>query len=81
MKKVLIGVILLSLLAGCGGNVKSYTKEQKEALFERIYEKNDMNAKKEYEQIIKQLEEKSLKGNQKASKELEEWKTLSRFYW
>lgn len=80
MKKVLIGVMLLSLLAGCGD--KKYTKSQKKDLIETAYgwkfepKEKEEEAKVKLDKIMEDLEIKAAKGDKKAEAELQEWKNL-----
>ncbi|MEE0137698.1 hypothetical protein [Fusobacterium ulcerans] len=76
MKKVLIGVMLLSLLVGCG--VKTHSPKEKKELITEVYGFSyrpiDMDAKLKLDKIMEDLEKEAKIGNKKAIKELEEWR-------
>ena len=78
MKKVLIGVVLLSLLAGCGE--KTYNKDEKRDLVLKVYgwsrKPQEGEAKDKLDKIMGDLEKKAAKGDKKAEAELQEWKNL-----
>ncbi|BBA53304.1 hypothetical protein FV113G1_P20270 (plasmid) [Fusobacterium varium] len=77
MKKVLIGLMLLSLLVGCGGTEYSYEQKMKlirEAYVMTSYETKDEKAKAKLEKIMEDLEIKATKGDKKAEAELQDWK-------
>lgn len=78
MKKLILGVLLLSLLIGCG--MKTYSPKEKKELITEVYGLGytpvDMNAKVKLDKIIENLENEAGKGNKKAIKELEEWKEV-----
>lgn len=76
MKKVLIGVMLLGLLAGCGNEIKTYTREEKINLLEKAILEKESKSIKEYQEILQELKRKAEKGNTVAKQEYEEWKAL-----
>lgn len=74
MKKVLIGVMLLSLLAGCG--VKTHSSKEKQELIKKAYgwsSEPDKEAKAKLDKILGDLNKEAEKGNKKAIEELEKW--------
>lgn len=80
MKKVLIGVIILSLLAGCGG-IKTHSEKEKEKIKTEVYGDFGYNVKNEeakakLDKILENLQAEAIKGNEKAIKELEEWDAI-----
>ncbi|GAA6326316.1 hypothetical protein F350042L8_34140 [Fusobacterium ulcerans] len=80
MKKVLIGLMLLSLLVGCGG-IKKYSQHEKDDLIIEVYDFGDevvnTKAKAKLDKIMGDLEKEAAKGNKEAAAELEEWKVLT----
>lgn len=80
MKKVLIGIMLLSLLVGCGG-IKKYSQHEKDDLIIEVYDFGDevvnQKAKAKLDKIMGDLEKEAAKGNKEAVEELEAWKVLT----
>lgn len=80
MKKVIIGVMLLSLLVGCGG-IKKYSQHEKDDLIIEVYDFGDevvnTKAKAKLDKIMGDLEKEAAKGNKEAEEELEAWKVLT----
>lgn len=80
MKKMLVGMLLLGALTACGGTKGNYSYEEKVNLSEKVMN-NDTKAIKEYEDIMKQLAEKTSKGDEKAEEEAHEWaKAIAEVY-
>lgn len=80
MKKVVLGIILLSLLVGCGG-IKKYSQHEKDDLIIEVYDFGDevvnTKAKAKLDKIMGDLKKEAAKGNKEAAAELEEWKVLT----
>lgn len=80
MKKVILGIILLSLLVGCGE--KKYSTSDKKTLIKEAYgwtfesKEKEETSKAKLDKIMGDLEEKATKGDKKAAAELQEWKDL-----
>lgn len=74
MKKILVGILSLFLLASCGDSVKTYSKEEKQKMIELSTQNN--KSKQELESILKDLKEKADKGNLKAKNEYEEFSKI-----
>lgn len=74
MKKILVGILSLFLLASCGDSVKTYSKEEKQRMIELSTQNN--KSKQELESILKDLKEKADKGNLKAKNEYEEFSKI-----
>lgn len=77
MKKIVLGITLLTLLAGCGGTEYDYEQKMKlirEAYVNLSYETKDEKAKAKLDKIMGDLETKATKGDKKAEAELQEWK-------
>lgn len=80
MKKVILGIILLSLLVGCGE--KKYSTSDKKTLIKEAYgwtfesKEKEETSKAKLDKIMGDLEEKATKGDKKAEAELQEWKNL-----
>lgn len=73
MKKLIImSIMFIFVLVGCGEKVEFTTKEYKEKLLEKVYDK-DEKAVKKYEEIKEKLEEQMKKGKEGAVKELDKW--------
>ena len=64
-------LLAVVLLASCGDTVKKVPYEEKEAMVEKA--QTDPVVKKELEKIMKELKEKSDKGNKEAKTELDEY--------
>lgn len=80
MKKMLAGILLLGALTACGGAKGNYSYEEKVNLSKKVMN-NDTKAIKEYEDIMKQLAEKTSKGDEKAAVEAHEWaKAIAEVY-
>ena len=74
MKKIIIGIFSLFLLISCGDSVKTYSKEEKQKII-KLADENS-KSKRELEDILKELKEKSNNGNKKAQKEYDEFMKL-----
>ncbi|MCF2673624.1 hypothetical protein [Fusobacterium varium] len=78
MKKIVLALVLLSVLAGCGE--KTYNKNEKRDLVLKVYgwsrKPQEGEAKEKLDKIIGDLEKKAAKGDKKAEAELQEWKNL-----
>lgn len=79
MKKVLLGLLLIGVLAACG-EVKKYTQQEKDDLIIEVYDFGDevvnTKAKAKLDKIMEDLKNKAAKGDKEAEAELEEWKNL-----
>lgn len=64
-------LLAVVLLASCGDTVKKVSYEEKEAMVERA--QTDSAVKQELEKIMKELKEKSDKGNKEANIEFQEY--------
>ena len=74
MKKLLLVLSIIGIFTACGTpKVKLTTSEYKNEVIEKIVEKNDVKAKKEYEEIKAELKVAMEKGSIEAKKEYEEW--------
>ena len=71
MKKGILMLLAVVLLASCGDTVKKVPYEEKEAMVEKA--QTDPAVKKELEKIMKELKEKSDKGNKEANIEFQEY--------
>ncbi|WP_210388555.1 hypothetical protein, partial [Fusobacterium sp. HMSC073F01] len=71
MKKGILMLLAVVLLASCGDTVKKVSYEEKEAMVERA--QTDSAVKQELEKIMKELKEKSDKGNKEANIEFQEY--------
>ena len=71
MKKGILMLLAVVLLASCGDTVKKVPYEEKEAMVEKA--QTDPAVKKEFEKIMKELKEKSDKGNKEANIEFQEY--------
>ncbi len=80
MKKVLLGLLLIGVLAACG-EVKKYTQQEKDDLIIEVYDFGDevvnTKAKAKLDKIMGDLEKEAAKGNKEAAEELEAWKVLT----
>ncbi|MDU1912671.1 hypothetical protein [Fusobacterium sp.] len=71
MKKGILMLLAVVLLASCGDTVKKVPYEEKEAMVEKA--QTDTAVKQELEKIMKELKEKSDKGNKEANIEFQEY--------
>lgn len=71
MKKGMLMLLAVVLLASCGDTVKKVPYEEKQAMVEKS--QTDTAAKEELEKIIADLKKKSDKGNKEAAIEHEEY--------
>ena len=71
MKKGILMLLAVVLLASCGDTVKKVPYEEKQAMVEKA--QTDPVVKKELEKIMNELKEKSDKGNKEAEIEFEEY--------
>ena len=71
MKKGILMLLAVVLLASCGDTVKKVSYEEKKAMVERA--QTDPAVKQELEKIMKELKEKSDKGNKEANIEFQEY--------
>lgn len=71
MKKGILMLLAVVLLASCGDTVKKVPYEEKKAMVEKA--QTDTAVKQELEKIMADLEKKANKGNKEAIKELEEY--------
>lgn len=76
MKKLLVVSLMLGLLTACGEKVPTTSKSYKKELLQKVYEKNDVKAKEEYQNIIAELEEIAGEGSEKADREIERWEEI-----
>lgn len=67
---------MVGLLTACGEKVPTTSKGYKKELLQKIYEKNDVKAEKEYRKIIAELEKISGEGSEKADREIERWEEI-----
>lgn len=77
MKKTVLILALLGLLAGCGSTKYSYEEKMKlirEAYISSSYETKDEKAKIKLDKIMEELKNKAAKGDKKAEAELQDWK-------
>ena len=74
MKKRILMLLAVVLLASCGDTVKKVPYEEKEAMVEKAL--TDPAVKKELEDIIVDLKKKADKGNKEAVYEYEEYKKV-----
>ena len=71
MKKGILMLLAVVLLASCGDTVKKVPYEEKQAMVEKS--QTDTAVKEELEKIIADLKKKSDKGNKEAAIEHEEY--------
>ena len=71
MKKGILMLLAVVLLASCGDTVKKVPYEEKKAMVEKS--QTDTAVKQELEKIMADLEKKANKGNKEAKIELEEY--------
>lgn len=71
MKKGILMLLAVVLLASCGDTVKKVPYEEKKAMVEKA--QTDTAVKQELEKIIADLKKKSDKGNKEAAIEHEEY--------
>ena len=71
MKKGILMLLAVVLLASCGDTVKKVPYEEKKAMVEKA--QTDPAVKQELEKIMKELKEKSDKGNKEANIEFQEY--------
>ena len=71
MKKGILMLLAVVLLASCGDTVKKVPYEEKKAMVEKA--QTDPAVKQEFEKIMKELKEKSDKGNKEANIEFQEY--------
>ena len=71
MKKGILMLLAVVLLASCGDTVKKVSYEEKKAMVEKA--QTDPAVKQELEKIMKELKEKSDKGNKEANIEFQEY--------
>ena len=71
MKKGILMLLAVVLLASCGDTVKKFPYEEKKAMVEKA--QTDPAVKQELEKIMKELKEKSDKGNKEANIEFQEY--------
>ena len=71
MKKGILMLLAVVLLASCGDTVKKVSYEEKKTMVERA--QTDPAVKQELEKIMKELKEKSDKGNKEANIEFQEY--------
>jgi len=80
MKRLLLGLLLIGVLAACG-EVKKYTQQEKDDLIIEVYDFGDevvnTKAKAKLDKIMGDLEKEAAKGNKEAAEELEAWKVLT----
>ena len=76
MRNLLIGIITIFVLAGCGSDFKYDSKNEKEEFLTKLMKTNDKNLQEEYDKIIADLKTKADKYDDKAIDELKEWENL-----
>ena len=76
MKKLLIGVLTILALVGCGSDFKYESKNEKEEFLTKLMKTDDKNLQEEYNKIIADLKAKVEKKDDKAIDELKEWENL-----
>ncbi|MBC2857021.1 hypothetical protein H3N56_11315 [Cetobacterium sp. 2A] len=74
MKKLIImSIMLILVLTGCGDKVEFTTKEYKKELLEKVHNKEE-SAIKQYTKITERLEKQIKKGKEEAVNEIDRWK-------
>lgn len=80
MKKLLLVVMMTGLLVACGEKVQFTSTKNKEIMIEKVYEKQDIAAKSEYDEILAKLQKQADGGNKEAQEEIDAWNDVKRKY-
>ncbi len=80
MKKILLVVMMTGLLVACGEKVQFTSTKNKEIMIEKVYEKQDIAAKSEYDEILAKLQKQADGGNKEAQEEIDAWKDVKKKY-
>ena len=80
MKKILLVVMMTGLLVACGEKVQFTSTKNKEIMIEKVYEKQDIAAKSEYDEILAKLQKQADGGNKEAQEEIDAWNDVKRKY-
>ena len=80
MKKLLLVVMMTGLLVACGEKVQFTSIKNKEIMIEKVYEKQDIAAKSEYDEILAKLQKQADEGNKEAQEEIDAWNDVKRKY-
>ena len=80
MKKLLLVVMMTGLLVACGEKVQFTSTKNKEIMIEKVYEKQDIAAKSEYDEILAKLQKQADGGNKEAQEEIAAWNDVKRKY-
>lgn len=79
MKKILL-VVMMTVLVACGEKVQFTSTKNKEIIIEKVYEKQDIAAKSEYDEILAKLQKQADGGNKEAQEEIDAWNDVRRKY-
>ena len=80
MKKLLLVVMMTGLLVACGEKVQFTSTKNKEIMIEKVYEKQDIASKSEYDEILAKLQKQADGGNKEAQEEIDAWNDVKRKY-
>ena len=76
MKKIIImSIMSIFILSGCGEKVETTSKEYKKTLLEKVYKKDEKSVK-EFNEIKEKLEKQIENGKSEATKELDRWSEI-----
>ncbi|MGL4865475.1 MAG: hypothetical protein ACRC4T_20455 [Cetobacterium sp.] len=78
MKKIIImSIMSIFILSGCGEKVETTSKEYKKTLLEKVYKKDEKSVK-EFNEIKEKLEKQIENGKSEATKELDRWNEIEK---
>lgn len=76
-KNIIMSIISVFMLLGCGDKVETTSKEYKKTLLEKVYKKDEKSVK-EFNEVKEKLEKQIESGKSEATKELDRWNEIEK---